>query len=123
MVPLRVLVVDDDIDFADGLAEVLEQSGHAVSVVYKAEAAIKAIDDQAFHLALVDVRMPEMNGVECLFEMKEKRPDMGVMLMTAHSAEELLQKAIEGGAVGTLRKPFDLSEFLAVLGKWGESSL
>ena len=75
------------------------------------------LDDQAFDLALVDVRMPGMNGVASSLEMKKKQPDMHFVMMTAFIVEELLQQAIGGHALGVLQKPFHMSDVLDLMQK------
>jgi DNA-binding NarL/FixJ family response regulator len=62
-----------------------------------------------------DVMMPNKNGVECFMEIKEKHPDARVYFMTGYSAEDLIQKAVNGGALGVFSKPVDLGKVLATL--------
>lgn len=112
---LKVLVVDDDPDFAEGVALTLELAGHDVSFAYSGEEAVKKSGEQAFDLTLMDVRMPGMTGVESFLELRKLKPDAKVMMMTAYSVEDLLRRALDQGAVGVLHKPISEQTLLAAL--------
>jgi CheY-like chemotaxis protein len=112
---LRILVVDDDVDAADSLAELFEMEGHEVKVAYSGEKAIEAYRTSNFDIAFMDIMMPGKNGVESFFEIKQLRPDAQVYMMTGYSVEQLIQQAIEHGAMGVLNKPVDLDKVLAAL--------
>lgn len=113
----RVLIVDDDVDHAESLADVLEMRGHPVELAHSGEEAIKCFAAAEFDLVLLDVKLPGMNGVEAFLEMKRIRPTARVMMMTGYSLEQLISQAIEGGALGVLYKPFAATELLAALGQ------
>ena len=102
---MRILVVDDDRDNADGLAELFQMEGHEVEVAYDGAAAIAAYDRANFDLAFMDVMMPGLNGVESFLEIKRRKPDASVYMMTGFSVEQLLRQAVDGGALGVLTKP------------------
>jgi CheY-like chemotaxis protein len=112
---LRILVVDDDEDNARSLGELFEMEGHDVHVVHSGEAAIEAWKFGAFDVGFMDVMMPGKNGVESFLEIKKLRPDARVYMMTGYSVEQLLQQAIEHGAMGVLSKPIDINKVLVVL--------
>lgn len=112
---LRILVVDDDTDAADSLAELFEMEGHDVQVAYSGESAIQAYRDGDFDIAFMDIMMPGKNGVESFFEIRKLRPDAKVYMMTGFSVEQLVQQAIENGAMGVLSKPLDLQKVVAVV--------
>ncbi len=103
--PLRILVVDDDADAADSMAELFELDGHHVTVAYDGDAAIRAYRDTSFDIAFMDIMMPGRNGVESFFEIRKLRPDARVYMMTGYSVEQLVQQAIDNGAIGVLSKP------------------
>lgn len=113
--PLRILVVDDDTDAADSLAELFEMEGHDVQVAYSGESAIEAYRQGDFDIAFMDIMMPGKNGVESFFEIRKMRPDAKVYMMTGFSVEQLVQQAIENGAMGVLSKPLDLQKVVAVV--------
>ncbi len=102
---LNIFVVDDDRDVAEGLADVLEMSGHRVTLAHSGQEAIEIFAQQDFDIALMDVMMPGMNGVESFIEIRKTKPDAKVIMMTGYSVEQLLQQAVDNGAVGVLQKP------------------
>jgi CheY-like chemotaxis protein len=113
--PLKILVVDDDEDNALSLAELFEMEGHDVTVVHSGEASIEAFRNSRFDVAFMDVMMPGKNGVESFLEIKKLRPSAKVYMMTGFSVEQLLQQAVENGAMGVLSKPVDVNKVLSVL--------
>ena len=109
---LSILVVDDDEDNANSLGELFEMEGHLVTVAHSGEAAIAAYVGTAFDLAFMDVMMPGRNGVESFLEIRKLRPEAKVFMMTGYSVEQLLQQAMEHGAMGVLTKPIDIDKLL-----------
>jgi DNA-binding response OmpR family regulator len=108
-------VVDDDEDNAYSLAELFEMEGHQVKVVHDGEAAISSFRETRFDVAFMDVMMPGKNGVESFLEIKKHTPDARVYMMTGFSVEQLLQQAVENGAMGVISKPVDIGKVLSVL--------
>ena len=111
----RVLVVDDDRDHAESVADLLGVRGHAVTVAYSGEAGLALFRNSEFDVTLMDVQLPGMNGVQTFFELSKIRPAAKIIMMTGFSVEHLLAQAVKDGAVGMLHKPFAESEFLAML--------
>ncbi len=112
---LRILVVDDDTDNANSLAELFQMEGHRVDAVYSGEDAIVAYGENRYDIAFMDVMMPGKNGVESFLEIKKLQPDAKVYMMTGYSVEQLLQQAIDHGAMGVLSKPISSAKLLAAL--------
>ena len=102
---LKVFIVDDDPDFAEGIGLSLELEGHEVTFASSGEEAVKKFEDIEFDVTLMDVRMPGMNGVETLRNILDIRPDAKVVMITAYRVEELLSQALADGALGVLQKP------------------
>ena len=111
---LSVLVLDDNVDNADALAELLSMEDHEVRVVYSGQQAIDAYRSTPFDLGFFDVMMAGKNGVDSFLEIREQRPDAKVYFMTGYSADDLIKKAMAGGAMGVFGKPVDLSRMLEV---------
>ena len=109
---LTILVLDDNADNADALAELLSMDDHKVMVVYSGQEAIDAYRSVPFDLGFFDVMMPGKNGVDSFLEIREQRPDAKVYFMTGYSADDLLKKAMAGGALGVFGKPVDLPRVL-----------
>ncbi len=120
---LKILVVDDDIDNAQSLAELFDLEGHEAMVVHSGEAAIAAHMAQHFDLAFMDVMMPGLNGVESFLQIRKLRPQAKVFMMTGYSVEELLKQAIDQGALGVLNKPMDSQAILGMINDVGASGL
>ncbi len=115
--PARILVVDDDPALALVLEALLRQAGYAPRVVPSAEAALVAIEQHAVDAILSDVKMPGMDGLELLRQLGERRPDLPVVLLTAHGTVPLAVEAMKRGAADFLLKPFDRDEILFVVSK------
>jgi len=113
--PLKILILDDDVDVAEGLTDILELHGHDVTMVHDGLSAIEAYTNNDFDIGFFDVKMPGMNGVESFIEIKKIKPHAKVFMMTGYSVEQLLEEALENGALGVMRKPFDVDELIAKL--------
>ncbi|MGI9406300.1 MAG: response regulator [Hyphomicrobiaceae bacterium] len=111
--PLKILILDDDVDVAEGLSDILELQGHDVTMVHNGLNAIEAYTNNDFDVGFFDVKMPGMNGVESFIEIKKIKPDVKVFMMTGYSVEQLLEEALDHGALGVMRKPFDVDELIA----------
>lgn len=104
---VRILVLDDNIDVAEGVGEILELSGYEVSLVHDAKSAVRSFCDGQFDIGLFDVRMPAMNGVEAFLEIKDRLPGANIILMSGYADDDLISTALERGARGLLGKPFE----------------
>ncbi len=113
--PLRILILDDDVDVAEGLTDILELQGHEVTMVHNGAHAIEAYQNEDFDVGFFDVKMPGMNGVESFLEIKKMKPDVKVFMMTGYSVEQLLEEALDNGALGVMRKPFEVDELITRL--------
>lgn len=113
--PLKILVVDDDVDVAESLADIFEFDGHEVELAHSGEDAVRTVEKQSFDFAFLDVMMPGMNGVECFRRIHGMRPSVKVFMMTGYTVEELLNEATEGGASGVFFKPLAAAEVREIL--------
>lgn len=107
---MKILIVDDDEDFADGLMELLELEGHQPLMVHSGRQAIAAVESGNFDAALLDIGLPDMNGAECYREMRKMRPDLPCFLLTGYSIEDVTRQGIDGGSFDILTKPVDPDE-------------
>jgi DNA-binding response OmpR family regulator len=112
--PIRVLIADDDQDLAKALAKYLERHGHAVTLAADGRQALELFQAQPFDVTFMDVRMPTMNGVDSVLEIRRQWPDAKIVMMTGFR-EAMVTKALEAGALDVLHKPFELREMLAHL--------
>jgi two-component system response regulator HydG len=109
----RILVLDDHVEVAESLGEILELIGHEVTLVHNGLDAVHAFLSHDFDFGLFDVKMPGMNGVDSFIEIKRQRPDARIVMMSGYADDGLIEKAIDSGAVGLLRKPFEPDELIA----------
>ncbi|MEE8270757.1 MAG: response regulator [Alphaproteobacteria bacterium] len=112
---MKVFIVDDDRDFAEGLAAVLEMAGHEVELAFDGRQSIKMANERDFDVAFMDVMMPGMNGVETFQEIRKIKPSAKVVMMTGYAVQELLTEAVDDGALGVLQKPLAIEILLAKL--------
>ncbi|MGD2125231.1 MAG: FAD-dependent oxidoreductase, partial [Desulfobacteraceae bacterium] len=103
----RILVVDDELVVRDSLKEWLEDEGFQVDMAESGEEALDKITKETFHLILLDIKMPGMDGVEVLKRSKGMRPELPVVMMTAYATVETAVEAMKIGATDYLMKPFD----------------
>jgi two-component system, response regulator, stage 0 sporulation protein F len=109
---LNILVVDDDVANAESLAELFAMDDHRVIIAYDGQQAVEAFSLNKVDVGFFDVMMPNKNGVDSFMEIKASNPDARVYFMTGYSADDLLDKAVKGGALGVFSKPVDLSRLL-----------
>ena len=112
---LRIMILDDDVDLAESLADILEVRGHTVLLAHNGAQAVEVALGNDFDIGFFDVRMPGINGVDAFLEIKKAKPSARICMMTGFSVEDLLDKAIANGALGVLRKPFEISEIMGKL--------
>ena len=108
--PEKVLLVDDEKEFLEVLAERMTARGIEVSTATSAAEALQMVEDESFDAIIVDLMMPEMDGLETLKRLKIENPDSQVILLTGHATVEKGIEAMKLGAVDFLEKPADLSE-------------
>jgi DNA-binding NtrC family response regulator len=119
----RVLVVDDETDMLRLLERSISQELECeIDTAVSGTEALKLLETRNYDLALVDIRMPGMDGIELLERVKQINPWMTVVIMTAHGVVELAVKSIKKGAYDFITKPFDHEELLRLLRKALERS-
>nr|WP_288354902.1 sigma-54 dependent transcriptional regulator [uncultured Pseudomonas sp.] len=113
----KVLLVEDDRALREALADTLELGGHDYRALDCAEAALVAIAQEPFGLVISDVNMPGMDGHQLLCAIRERQPQLPVLLMTAFGAVERAVDAIRRGAVDYLVKPFEPKTLLSLVAR------
>lgn len=113
----RVLVVDDNVDLAENIAEVLELAGIDVDVAEDGRAALECIGKQSYDLVLTDMRMPRMSGLELVRALEATAPEVPVLVMTAYAHDDKLDEVRTRGALEVLRKPVDLAHLTQLVGR------
>lgn len=110
---MRILLVEDNEALADGLSAILKSTGHAVDVVRDGASADAAIASESFDLVILDLTLPEMDGLDVLRAMRARRSKAAVLILTARGAPEERVRGLDLGADDYMIKPFDISEFEA----------
>jgi two-component system OmpR family response regulator len=112
MAELKVLLVDDEVEFLEPIATRLRRRGIMCTTATNGEQALAALTSAQFDCAVVDVNMPDMDGIELLRRIRRSHPKVGVVLLTGHASIELGVQGIELGAYEYLLKPVELDELL-----------
>jgi two-component system response regulator AtoC len=112
-----ILVVDDDEVMRQTLSDVLRKRGYAVSTAETGGQTISSIKKQLFDLILLDIRLPDMDGLDVLKRIKEIESDLMVIVMTAYSDVQTAVMAIKSGAYDYIDKPFELEELKILIQK------
>jgi len=112
---MRILVVDDNEDFCHNVMDILELNGYEATAAHDGLQGLELLKQQSFDLVLMDVKMPVMNGVEAFKKAKEVAPGTPVIMVTAFSVEDLVAEALREGAYGSLKKPLDFDQLLALI--------
>ena len=123
MTPMDILIVDDDRDLADAIGEALEMVGHRPTVAYSGTEAIEKYCGHSFDLTFMDVKLPDINGVEAFMTIREMDSSARVIMMTGYRIEQLLAQATGNGAIKVLRKPFAMEEILTSIEEMQSSGL
>lgn len=105
---MRILIVDDEIDFANTLAERLEIRGHEMAIAHTGKEALDRVEQQTPDVILLDINMPDTNGFEVLEKLTESHPATPVYMLTGHAYESHKDEAFEKGAKDCLTKPIDI---------------
>ncbi len=106
----RILVVDDEETQREMLGGFLKKEGYSLSLADSGEKALKFCQDKFFEVALIDLKMPGMDGIELLSKLKEINPEIQVIVMTAYASIETAVVAMKKGAFNYVNKPVDLEE-------------
>jgi len=110
---LRILLVEDNQVLADGLVALLRGSGYAVDWVSDGTSALAATATESFDLVILDLNLPEMDGISVLRSMRARQERAAVLILTARGSPEERVKGLDLGADDYMIKPFDVSELEA----------
>jgi two-component system response regulator AtoC len=117
MMKPAILVVDDDEVMRQTLSDVLTKRGYAVATAETGGQTLSCLKDQPFDLILLDIRLPDMDGLDVLKRLKEIESDLMVIVMTAYSDVQTAVTAIKSGAYDYIDKPFELEELKILIRK------
>jgi DNA-binding NtrC family response regulator len=111
----RVLIVDDEIQMAEMLADGLIDHGYTATAIASSQQAAARLESETFDALVTDLRMPKVDGLELLARARRTAPSMPVIVMTAYGAIDSAMESIRQGAFHYLTKPFKLEELLLFL--------
>src|SRR5690242_21345514 len=103
---IKLLLVDDDDDLREDLAQLFRKQGHEVTAAVSGEDALDKAAHARFDVALLDLHLPGISGIDLLAQLKERQPELEALLLTAHSSIETAVEAMRRGAYDYLTKPF-----------------
>jgi DNA-binding NtrC family response regulator len=115
MTATRILIVDDDPATCECLAKALSREGYEVYIANGSTEALHLIAERTYALALLDYRMPEMNGDEVYRRMLTIQPDVIGVFLTGYPTLDTVFPAVDSGAARILAKPVDLNELIQVV--------
>ncbi|HEX7176504.1 MAG TPA: response regulator [Pyrinomonadaceae bacterium] len=111
----EILIIDDERSVADALKVILESEGFDVTLAASGRDGIERARQEKFRLAITDLRLPDMSGLEVLQTLRAENPGLRVILTTSYGTPKILAEAIGFGAEGTLDKPFAPSEIVRLI--------
>ncbi|WP_416443586.1 response regulator [Leeuwenhoekiella sp. A16] len=114
---INIVLADDHVLVRDGIKALLEDEQDIVVIDEASDGreALKVIEKNKPHLLIVDIRMPYLNGIEVVQEIKQRHPDIKTLVLSMHDSEEYVLKSIQAGADGYLLKGASKEEFLKAL--------
>ena len=111
----RILVIDDDESIRKVLATILEEDGYAVDTAKNGREAIKKSKVKFYNLALIDIRLPDMEGTKLLTKVKDTMPKMRKIIITSYPTLQNAIEAVNRGADAYILKPFDIDKVLETI--------
>jgi len=112
----RILLVDDERDFVEALAERLRNRDFDVTTAFTGEEALERLKEYNFDVAIVDVKMPGLDGIETLRGIKKLKPLTEVLMLTGHGTVETAIEGMKHGAYDFLMKPCEMDTLLKKIG-------
>ena len=114
-IPASVLVVDDEKDFVEMLSLRLQEVGEKVSTAYSGKECLETLEKTNIDVVILDIKMPGMDGMETLREIKKRFPIIEVIMLTGHGSAETAVEGMKSGAFDYLMKPADFDDLTAKL--------
>jgi DNA-binding response OmpR family regulator len=110
---VEILVLDDDPDTGEVLRHYLGKEGFKVDVITSPRAGLEQVAKQQYHILILDMRMPEMNGIEVLNAIRERDKDLAVIVLTGYPSVETAVASLKGGVADYVEKPIDPVKLVA----------
>ena len=119
----RILVVDDDEDIRTNISDILCDLGYQAVTAEDGESALAQVRERDFEIALLDYKMPDMDGATLYSEIKKLRPSIAAIMVTAYAGSDGAKRAMDAGTWDVLRKPVDIRELLEKVKRAAQSPL
>lgn len=113
----KVLLVDDEQDFLEAMAARMRVRGLKVSTTTSTIDALSMAENESFDVIVMDLMMPEMEGLEALKALRDQKPDSQIILLTGYATKEMETEALKLGAVDLIEKPADIERLLEKIKK------
>ncbi len=113
----RILIVDDEetLTFSMYQSFILEKGDYEIVTANSGEEALEKLDSKKFDVAIVDIYLPGISGLDLIKKIKEKNPDTAIIVMSAYATMDKKDEALENGALYFFEKPFDMKEVKKVV--------
>jgi len=111
----KILIIDDDENIRKSISTVLQEKGYLVDTAENGRAAITKSETAPYNLALIDIRLPDMDGVQLLTAMKQTTPKMVKIIITGYPSLQNAIEAVNKGADGYIVKPIKMDELLTMI--------
>lgn len=108
----KILLVDDDSEFTEVLAERMESRGLSVDTAADGVTAVEKVNDSSYDAIILDLAMPGMDGIETLKSLLKRQPELQVILLTGHATIDKGVEAVKLGAMDFLEKPTDIEKLI-----------
>jgi DNA-binding NtrC family response regulator len=116
-----ILVIDDEVEIREGLELLLKTEGYAVTMADTGQSGLSRLGEQPYDLLLLDVSLPDRNGIELLKDIRRQNPNLPIVLITAYGSIEMARAAFKSGAMDYITKPWSNDELLAQVAQAVES--
>lgn len=111
----RIIIVDDDEGIRETLAAILQEEGYTVETAENGKEAIEKTNTKFYNLALIDIRLPDIEGIDLLKEIKETTPKIRKIIITGYPTLQNAMEAVNSGADAYVLKPFDIEKVLKII--------
>jgi len=111
----RILIIDDDKYFTKTFSDILQEEGYDTTVAHSGAEALEILEDNFFALLIVDIKLPDIDGIELISRIKETDPDMRKVILTGNPSMDNIKQALKRGANDYLVKPVKFEEILEAI--------